>query len=204
MNIFVGNLLFESTETDVRKLFEGFGSVASVVIAMEKKAPKSRGFGFVDMPDEQQALAAIAALNAKEFMGRALNVSPARPKSEAERKIELKKKLQQKAKAEAQQHLKDDGEQKKSLVSSFPRKPGAYKGGRRTQSYMKRLGLAGIQEEAKPRRSSQDNPMRWRKRKDQARSWQKPEAEAKPWAKSARLEQKSRLKIKKSQESYKR
>ena len=79
MNIFVGNLLFEATEGDVKKLFEGYGFVASVVIAMrnEKNAPRSRGFGFVQMPDEQQALAAIAALNGKEFMGRVLDVNPA-------------------------------------------------------------------------------------------------------------------------------
>lgn len=48
-------------------------------------------------------------------------------------------------------------------------KPGTYRGGRRTRSYIKRRGLAGMQEETKPRRRSQDNPMRWRKRKDQAR-----------------------------------
>ena len=84
MNIFAGNLSFDSTEADVKKLFEGFGNVASVAIVMEKekKAPKSRGFGFVQMPDEQQALAALAALNNKEFMGRVLNVNPARPKGQ--------------------------------------------------------------------------------------------------------------------------
>jgi len=84
MNIFVGNLLFDATEGDVKKLFEGYGFVASVVIVMskEKKAPKSRGFGFVQMPDGKQALAAIAAINGKEFMGRVLNVSPARPKGQ--------------------------------------------------------------------------------------------------------------------------
>jgi RNA recognition motif-containing protein len=84
MNIFVGNLSFDSTGADVKKLFEGFGNVASAVIVMEKekKAPKSRGFGFVQMSDEQQALAAIAALNGKEFMGRILNVNPARPKGQ--------------------------------------------------------------------------------------------------------------------------
>ena len=61
MNIFVGNLLFAATGEDLKTLFAGFGSVASALIVMEKekKAPKSRGFGFVEMPDEQQALAAI-------------------------------------------------------------------------------------------------------------------------------------------------
>src|SRR4030042_6042831 len=92
MDIFVGNLSFDATEGDVRKLFEGFGNVASVAILMrkKKKAAKSRGFGFVQMPDEQQALAAIAALNGKEFMGRVLNVEPARPKKEAQAVVELK------------------------------------------------------------------------------------------------------------------
>jgi len=187
MDIFVGNLSFEATEGDVKKLFEGFGNVASAVIVMrkEKKAPKSRGFGFVRMPDEQQALAAIAALGGKEFMGRALDVNPARPnpkgiglpmsikerpKAEAQAVVELKEKRQPKFTVEAQQH-------------PVFNKPGTYRGGRRTRSYMKRRGLAGIQEEAKPRRRGQDNPMRWRKRKDQPKPWQKSPGEHKPWEK---------------------
>jgi len=184
MNIFLGNLSFASTEEDVKKLFEGFGNVASVVIVMrkEKKTPKSRGFGFVEMPDEQQALAAMAALNGKEFMGRLLNVNPTRPKTEAERKSELNKKMRPKVQVE----------QKKTLINPIFHKPGAYKGGRRTHSYMKRYGSAGTQEETRPRRSSQDNPMRWRKRGDQpkprrrgeSQPWEKPEGESKPWVKS--------------------
>jgi len=167
MNIFVGNLLFEATEADVKKLFEGFGNVASVVIVMskEKKAPKSRGFGFVQMPDEQQALAAIAALNGKEFMGRLLNVDPTRPKAEVQRDNELK------------------DERKKTLFSPVFNKPGTYRGGRRTRTYIIRRGLAGMQEETKPRQRSQDNPMRWRKREDQPKPWQKREEGAKPWQK---------------------
>ncbi|MFA4889148.1 MAG: hypothetical protein WC628_06200 [Candidatus Omnitrophota bacterium] len=94
MNIFVGNLSFEANGGDVKKLFEGFGNVASVVIVMsrEKKTPKPRGFGFVQIPDEQQALAAIAALNGKEFMGRVLDINPARPKAKAQAENELKEK----------------------------------------------------------------------------------------------------------------
>lgn len=182
MDIFVGNLLFEATPEDVKKLFEGFGNVASVVIVMEKekKAPKSRGFGFVQMPDEQQALAAIAALHGKEFMGRVLNVNPMRPKTEVERKSELKKKDRQ---------VRPVG------------LPGKYKGGRRTHSYMKRRGLTGIPGEVKPRQRNQDNPMRWRKKKNQAkpwdkakreaRQWNKPGRGAKPWSKSNERPQKS-------------
>jgi len=214
MNIFVGNLSFDANEGDVKKLFEGFGNVASVVIVMrkEKKAPKSRGFGFVQMPDEQQALAAIAALNGKEFMGRVLDVNPARPKAEAQAENELKEKRQPKATVEAEQHPREEREQKKTWFNPVFNKhpaltdrrvrpsgqhlaledrqvrpsgrPGTYKGGRRTHSYMKRRGLDGMQEEAKPRQRNQDNPMRWRKRKDQAKPWQKSPGEHKPWKKT--------------------
>jgi RNA recognition motif-containing protein len=186
MNIFVGNLLFEATGADVKKLFEGFGNVASVVIAMskEKKAPKSRGFGFVQMPDEQQALAAIAALNGKEFMGRVLHVNPARPKGQ---KAMVWPPI---AKATSQRAVvwlpiaKAKTEAQAVVELRQKRQPGTYKGGRRTHSYMKRRGLAGMQEEAKPRRRSQDNPMRWRKRKDKPRPWQKSPGEHKPWEKA--------------------
>ncbi len=186
MNIFVGNLSFDTVAADVKKLFEGFGNVASVAIVMrkEKKAPKSRGFGFVQMSDEQQALAAIATLNGKEFMGRVINVNPARPKTEAQAESELKEKRQSKVKAEAEQYPREEREQKKTLNYPVFNKPGTYKGGRRTHSYMKRRGLAGMQEEAKPRRKNQDNPMRWRKRKDQPRPWLKSSGEPKPWKKA--------------------
>lgn len=200
MNIFAGNLSFDATGGDVKKLFEGFGNVASVVIVMEKekKAPKSRGFGFVQMPDEQQALAAIAALNNKEFMGRVLNVNPARPKgqkamvwppiakakTEAQAASELKEKRQPKVTVEAEQYPREEREGKKAWVNPGFRKPGTYKGGRRTQSYMNRRGLAGMQEEAKPRRKNQDNPMRWRKKRNQSKPWQKSPGEHKPWKKA--------------------
>lgn len=196
----MGNLLFEATGEDVKKLFEGFGNVASVVIAMEKqkKAPKSRGFGFVQMPDEQQAFAAIAALNGKEFMGRVLNVNPARPKTEAPRKSELKKRIQPKPEAGARQYSQEEAEQKKTWYSPvFNRhpalndkrvrpsgQPGTYKNGRRTRSYINRQGLAGIQIENKPRHKNQDNPMRWRKRTDKPKPWQKKPGEHKLWTKT--------------------
>ena len=188
MNIFVGNLSFDATETDVKKLFEGFGNVASVVIVMrkEKKTPKSRGFGFVQMPDEQQALAAIAALNGKEFMGRVLDVNPARPKAEAQAVVELNKERQPKLNAAAEQYPGEEREQKKARFKPVLNKPGTYGSGRRTHSYMKRRGLAGMQEEAKPRRKNQENPMRWRKKREQSRPWQKSQGEPKPWRKAER------------------
>ena len=69
MNIFVGNLPFSATENDVKGVFEAFGAVSSVSIK-KKSGKNSRGFGFVSMPDDQQAQAAIAGLQNKEFMGR--------------------------------------------------------------------------------------------------------------------------------------
>ena len=77
MNIFVGNFPFEAVEKDIRSLFKGFGKVDSVSVVMEKGGRKSRGYGFVVMLNEEQALAAISILNGKEFMGRPLNVSSA-------------------------------------------------------------------------------------------------------------------------------
>lgn len=77
MNIFVGNFPFEVVEKDIRNLFKGCGKVDSVSVVMEKGGRKSRGYGFVVMPDEMQALEAISILNGREFLGRPLNVSPA-------------------------------------------------------------------------------------------------------------------------------
>jgi RNA recognition motif-containing protein len=79
MNIFVGNLSFSATEADVKVLFEAFGLVSSVSIK-KKSGKNSRGFGFVVMPDDLQAEAALAALEGKDFMGRPLSVSIQRPK----------------------------------------------------------------------------------------------------------------------------
>ncbi len=85
MNIFVGNLSFLATENDVKGVFEPFGVVASVSIK-KKSGKNSRGWGFVGMPDELAAQAAIAGLQGKEFMGRALSVSIERPKAIKPRK----------------------------------------------------------------------------------------------------------------------
>jgi len=88
-NIFVGNLSFKATKEDVIKLFEPFGSVANVVITEGKKG-RSRGYGFVDMPNEEEKNAAITALEGKEFMWRVLSVSPVMPKVKSEVKLEPK------------------------------------------------------------------------------------------------------------------
>lgn len=178
MDIFVGNLSFDAAREDLKKLFEGFGDVSSVVIVMEneKTAPKSRGFGFVQMPDEQQALAAITALNGNDFMGRALDVNVARRKVDADKVVKPGKVPHSQAAIEtvqAKPAIKEDVvlgvRQARAIV-----RPGTYKGGRRSQSYRKQLGVPVMQQEVKPRRRRyQDNPMRWRKKKDQPKPWKK-------------------------------
>jgi RNA recognition motif-containing protein len=80
MNIYVGNLSRDTDEEDVRKAFEAFGQVSSASILKHKVSGESRGFGFVEMPTETEAQAAIKGLNGKEFMGQTLNVDEARPR----------------------------------------------------------------------------------------------------------------------------
>jgi RNA-binding proteins (RRM domain) len=82
MNIYVGNLPREVTETDLRETFEAFGQVTSVTIIKDKFSGVSRGFGFVEMPTSDEAQAAITGMNEKELKGRALRVNVARPRSE--------------------------------------------------------------------------------------------------------------------------
>ncbi len=81
-NIYVGNLSYEATEDDLRSAFEAHGEVSSVAIIRDKMSGKSRGFGFVEMPDKNKALAAITAMNLQEVRGRAMTVNEARPKGE--------------------------------------------------------------------------------------------------------------------------
>ena len=81
-NIYVGNLSYEATEDDIRQAFEAHGEVSSVQIIMDKMTGRSRGFGFVEMPDKNQANAAIQGLNLQEVRGRAITVNEARPKAE--------------------------------------------------------------------------------------------------------------------------
>ncbi|MCK4251355.1 RNA-binding protein [candidate division WOR-3 bacterium] len=82
MNIYVGNLSRDVADGDIQKAFEAFGQVASVNIIKDKFSGQSRGFGFVDMPNKDEAQAAITGMSGKEFMGRALNVNEARPRTD--------------------------------------------------------------------------------------------------------------------------
>jgi RNA recognition motif-containing protein len=82
VNIYVGNLSYEATQDDLRQAFEAHGEVSSVSIIMDKMTGRSRGFGFVEMPDQGAGQAAISALNLQEIRGRAMTVNEARPKTE--------------------------------------------------------------------------------------------------------------------------
>ena len=80
MNIFVGNLLREASESDLRQAFEEFGQVTTAKIITDKYSGDSRGFGFVEMPDHQEAKSAISGLDGKDLKGRTLKVNEARPR----------------------------------------------------------------------------------------------------------------------------
>jgi cold-inducible RNA-binding protein len=82
MNIFVGNLAWTTTEEDLAQLFEPFGIVEQARIATDRDTGRSRGFGFVEMPDDTEAQAAIDELNGSSIGGRPLTVNEARPREE--------------------------------------------------------------------------------------------------------------------------
>jgi RNA recognition motif-containing protein len=81
-NIFVGNLDFNTSEDDLRHLFETYGQVDRVSIMTDRETGRSRGFGFVEMANAEDGEKAIAALNGNQVGGRKLNVNEARPKTE--------------------------------------------------------------------------------------------------------------------------
>jgi RNA recognition motif-containing protein len=82
MNIFVGNLSHQTVEADLRTAFEAHGQVSSAKVITDRATGESKGFGFVEMPQQSEAEAAIANLNGKELQGRALTVNVSRPRSE--------------------------------------------------------------------------------------------------------------------------
>jgi cold-inducible RNA-binding protein len=81
-NLFVGNMSFQTTESDLTNLFKAFGQVSRVHVAMDRETGRARGFAFVEMPNDDEAAKAIAGLDGKEVNGRNLKVNEARPKTE--------------------------------------------------------------------------------------------------------------------------
>jgi RNA recognition motif-containing protein len=82
MNIYVTNLTYTTTEEELAQLFHPYGEIASIRIITERDTGRSRGFGFVEMPDATEAHAAIAGLNGTSLRGRTLTVTEARPREE--------------------------------------------------------------------------------------------------------------------------
>jgi len=80
--LYVGNLGYGVTDSDLEKMFAPHGTVVSAQVIMDRDTGRSKGFGFVEMQSDQQAQAAIAALNGKDQEGRALTVNEARPRAE--------------------------------------------------------------------------------------------------------------------------
>jgi RNA recognition motif-containing protein len=78
--LYVGNLSYGTNDDSLRRLFEAHGTVTSAQVIMDRDTGRSKGFGFVEMDKDQEAQAAIAALNGKEIDGRSLTVNEARPK----------------------------------------------------------------------------------------------------------------------------
>ncbi len=81
-SIFVGNLAFGTGEDELRSVFANYGSVARVSIMMDRETGRSRGFAFVEMPNDEEAESAISGVNGSSLGGRTLNVNEARPRPE--------------------------------------------------------------------------------------------------------------------------
>nr|WP_325406792.1 RNA-binding protein [Agriterribacter sp.] len=82
MNMYVSNLSFHTTDEDLKSLFSDFGEVSSSKVITDRETGRSRGFGFVEMPEEADAKKAMEELDGKDIEGRALSVTVARPKEQ--------------------------------------------------------------------------------------------------------------------------
>jgi RNA recognition motif-containing protein len=82
MNIYVSSLSFTATDEDLKQLFATYGRVSSAKVVMDKYSNRSKGFGFVEMPDQAEAEKAIKQLNGSQFEGRSIVVNEAKPREE--------------------------------------------------------------------------------------------------------------------------
>ena len=86
MQIYVGNVSYNTTEDSLNTLFSSFGDVDSVKLITDRETGRAKGFGFIAMPNDDQANKAIEELNGKEFEGRTLRINEARPREERPRR----------------------------------------------------------------------------------------------------------------------
>lgn len=82
MKIYVGNLSYQVNDPELTEAFAAYGQITSAQVIMDRETGRSRGFGFVEMSDEEEGAKAIAALNGKDLKGRAITVNEARPRTE--------------------------------------------------------------------------------------------------------------------------
>ena len=82
MNIYVGNMSFDTTEDQLRQAFEAFGEVSSAKVIMDRDTGRPKGFAFVEMPTNEEATAAMSALKGQDLNGRTLNVNEAKPRTD--------------------------------------------------------------------------------------------------------------------------
>ena len=82
MNIYIGNLPYSISEDELRELFAAHGEVSSANIIMDRDSGRSKGFGFVEMPDKAQGEAAVNAINQTDVQGRSVRVNEARPRND--------------------------------------------------------------------------------------------------------------------------
>ena len=85
MNIYIGNMSYDTTEDNLRQAFEGFGEVSTVKVITDRDSGRPKAFAFVEMNGNDEAMAAISGLNGKELNGRELNVNEAKPRDESAR-----------------------------------------------------------------------------------------------------------------------
>jgi len=83
MNIYVGNLPYSTTDEDLQAMFQEFGSVQSAKVIIDRETHRSKGFGFVEMANSDEANKAIEALNGNEIGGRQVRVNEARPRTDS-------------------------------------------------------------------------------------------------------------------------
>ncbi|MDD4028496.1 MAG: RNA-binding protein [Caldisericia bacterium] len=85
MNIYVGNLSFDTQDSDLRSAFEPFGEITTCNVIKDRMTNRSRGFGFVEMPNQEEALKAIEELDGKNLQGREIRASEAKPRENRDR-----------------------------------------------------------------------------------------------------------------------
>ena len=209
-NIFVGNLSFQATKEDLKKLFEPFGAVVHTVIVEQKKG-KSRGFGFVDMPNEEEKNKAIAALQDKEFMGRKLLVTVVVPKVKIDKPRKFRSKFTKRdeqgesrsfgnSQSESKPWVKSERSSRPSDNARYPKKT-YRRDDRESKPWVKKEGgrpSGNPQNAGRPYRSdgkrSAEKPYRqdgreskpWVKREGDPRSAGNPRHEGKPYHRADR------------------